>query len=284
MLGSDFELFMKDGVSGEFVPEFFLNLPDKGQEHVTLYDQKGTKTGYIHRDNVSVELCTLPTNDARRFAQSVEDVLVSAQNWLTKTMPGLLLGTSTTVRLNEQHLGHPHAQELGCDIDFVADAVGMQSKERDALSAAALGLNRHSGGHVHVSYAVEQFPAWIGALICDLFLGMPMISHLDRERAMWYGNASLHRATRYPDGTGGVEYRPLDSGWVHSPETRMVVGTGAAIAQDVLNAGSNDLIAELMRVRAQFPAKCMLIDVSDDQAKDLHYQALKIASNVSANV
>lgn len=284
MIGSDFELFMKDAVSGEFVPEFFLNLPDKGQQHVTLHDNDGHKVGYIHRDNVSVELCTLPSKDAREFAQGVSSVLTAAQDWLTKTMPGLLLGDSTTVQLKKEYLDHPHARELGCDIDFIADSVGEQSKARDALHADLLGDLRHTGGHVHVSYNYEQFPAWIGAMICDLFLGMPMIDLLDRTRAKWYGNASLHRATRYPDGSGGVEYRPLDSGWVHNPETRELVGRGAAIAQDVLNSGSNDLIAELMRVRATFPTKCMLIDVSSEQAGDLYGQALRIASNVSDNV
>lgn len=282
MIGSDFELFMKDAVTGEFVPEFFLNLPDKGEAHVPLHNQKGRKVGNIHRDNVSVEMCSLPAETSLQFAENVGEVLESAQNWLTKTMPGLLLDSKTTVALPKEMQDHPHAQELGCDIDFVADAVGMQSKARDALNAGMLADFRHAGGHVHISYDYSMFPAWIGALLCDLFLGLPMRDLLDQQRAAWYGNASLHRATRYPDGTGGVEYRPLDSGWVHNPDTRTMVGRGAIIVQDVLASKSNDLIAELMRVRARFPSKCMLIDVTSQDAQSIYGDALRIAANVSA--
>lgn len=284
MLGSDFELFMKDASTGTFVPEFFLNLPDKGEKPVQLFDDAGTHVGFIHRDNVSVELCTLPAATTRAFARGVAVTLDAAQKWLDKTAPGLVLGDSTTVTLSKQMQQHPNAKELGCDIDFVADSVGRQSKARDALDAGRLADYRHAGGHVHISYNYEMFPAWIAAMVCDLFLGMPMRQNLDQMRAAWYGNASLHRETRYPDGTGGVEYRPLDSGWVHRPESREAVGRGAEIVQDVMNSKSNDLIAELIRVRSRFPEKCMLVDVPIDAALNFHGDALRIAANVSAAV
>lgn len=281
MIGSDFELFMKTADTGEFIPEFFLNLPDKGEEHVQL-DLKGKHVGFIHRDNVSVELCSL-VSTPQGFANSVRDTILAGQAWLNVAAPGLVLGQDTTVVLDKAAQQHPNAQELGCDIDYVSDMVKQESIARQALHAGLLGENRHAGGHVHVSYDYELFPAWMAARICDLFIGLPMqaTGTLDIIRGQWYGNLSLHRSTRYPNGAGGVEYRPLDSGWVHSDMTRELVAKGAGIVQNVMDAKNNDLVAQLLRVAAPLRAYQYLTDLPADLCGDLNHEAMQLARPVS---
>lgn len=176
---------------------------------------------------------------------------------------------------------HPNACELGCDIDYLSDMQAEASVPRQALNANMLANFRHAGGHVHVSYDTAIFPAWIGAVVCDLHIGLPAIPHLDIVRARWYGNISLHRPTEYPNGARGVEYRALDSQWVHTPERREAVANAAGIVQDVLDTGDQDLIMQYLRVASPLRRYDYLTDVPGDLAEALHVEAMELARPVS---
>jgi hypothetical protein len=72
----------------------------------------------------------------------------------------------------------------------------------------------------------------------------------------------LHRPTRYPDGSTGVEYRPLDNFWVHNTGKCLNVAQGASKVQNLLDKGNYDVIHELMGVHANLPKPCTtLIDL-----------------------
>jgi hypothetical protein len=276
-VGSDFECFMFDRRTQEFIPEVMLGLPDKQEEHIplTLGDEV---VGSIHRDNVSVEMCSLVTNPDN-FASSVAKVMESAKQFvIDKLGDHVCFMPVTSVGLPEELANHPNANELGCDIDYIPSSQAGRSVARHPLDAGMMQGRRYSGGHVHISYdAWERIPAWVAALMCDLFIGFPHITYLDTERAKFYGNAGLHRATTYPNGKHGVEYRPLDSGWVHLDETRFAVQEGTKLVHDLLTLGENDPVMELMRIRAQAPEHCMFVDVSTDQALSMHEEALAVA-------
>lgn len=273
-LGSDFECFMFNKDSGAFMPEIMLGLPDKGEPQVPL-TLSGNPVGFIHRDNVSVEMCT-PAVACADFAESVRKTLDAAKAYVMQRAQAIL-SPVTTVELPDELLAHPHAIELGCDIDQIADTSQMDSVDRQALRADMLGNKRHGGGHVHISYPYHEVPRWVAALLCDLFIGFPMQHKLDVERAQWYGVTGLHRQTTYPNGTGGVEYRALDSGWVHTHEDRMLVQRGATAVHDILHALDHDLIAQLMRIRSAVPASVLIVDIDPEQAAEMAAEARELA-------
>ena len=75
-----------------------------------------------------------------------------------------------------------------------------------------------------------------------------------------------------------MEYRPLDSGWVHTDAGRERVANGAMIIHDLLALQDHDAIAELMRIRTLFPEQGVLVDITEDDALSAHQDALKVAS------
>lgn len=265
MLGSDFELFMKND-DGEFVPEVHLGLPDKGNMPIPLKDKLGP-AGFIHRDNVSVEMCSLVAGSAQEFINSVSRTLAAGKSFVEDRLTGVRLGSDTTIVLPDWVKDHDHAKELGCDADNVASSESRQSVVRDRLSADILGDERYAGGHVHISYVRDILPPWVAALLCDLFIGLPMKEKLDENRAPFYGLSSLHRETNYPDGSVGVEYRSLDSGWVHDDISLRNVAAGAGIVQSILEAQDVDTVMGLLRVRTTFPDAVPLTAIEDRVAK-----------------
>lgn len=275
MLGSDFELFMKND-EGEFVPEVHLGLPDKGNLPIPLMDANGP-AGFIHRDNVSVEMCSLVAQTAQEFIDSVSRTLAAGKEFVEQRLTGVRLGSDTTVVLPDWVKDHEHAKELGCDADNVSDSLDKCSIVRARLNADLLGDERYAGGHVHISYIRDIIPPWAAALMCDLFIGLPLKGKLDANRAPFYGLSSLHRDTKYPDGSVGVEYRSLDSGWVHDPVSLSKVATGAGIVQSILEAQDVDTIMALMRVRSAFPDSIPLTQIDDGLALDASAEANVVA-------
>jgi len=240
-IGSDFERFLeqrKKVCSAEF-----LGLPDKFQPHVPLTDEHGP-AGFIHRDNVMIELCVPPQDTGEGLATAVSRVLAAAEAWLGEAAPKVRIGPKASAFLGRAELNTPAAKELGCDIDYVSR--DMDSVPRDALNAGILGQERYAGGHLHFSWPDEGIPAWVGASLCDLFIGLPEAEYLNPQRAQFYGAGSLHRPTQYPNGTRGVEYRPLDCYWTTTKAHLGRVAKRADAVHKVLTEGSIGLIRGLV--------------------------------------
>lgn len=236
-IGTDFERFLEDGRRVRSAE--FLRLPDKFQSHVELRDADGL-AGYIHRDNVMVEMCVAPQDTGEGLVKAVSRVLNAASDFVKQAAPEVVIGDRSSARFQYKDLQTPAARELGCDMDFVAR--DMDSVGRDPLNANKLGDERYAGGHLHFSWPNQGIPAWVGASICDLLIGLPEAQHLNHARAMYYGAGSLHRPTEYPDGSRGVEYRPLDCYWTTTQEHLERVARRADAVHKVLTEGSVNLV------------------------------------------
>ena len=268
MLGSDFESFLTS--DGLVIPETILDLPGKKVVPVSLSDEYGP-AGFLHRDNVMLEMCSLPSSTAEEFVRNVQRALKAGDTWLKKRDPKLGISAKAAHIFNPDQLTGPQGQELGCDEDFISN--NFLSQERERMTAEMIGNSRFSGAHVHISYGEgddAHIPAWIAACLCDLFIGLPNASSLDKERAVYYGNLTLHRPTKYPDGSLGVEYRPLDNFWVHDEQKCLAVAEGAQKVEQLLNLGDQDVIRELHMIHTELPAVPLLCDLADDAATKYH--------------
>lgn len=243
MIGSDFERFLE--LNGKVCSVEPLGLPGKFAPPVEVFDAEGL-AGHVHRDNVMLELCVPPQKDALSFSVAVSRVTRAAAEWLSKTAPGMTIGPRSGAVFSAADLKTPEAAELGCDIDFLVGS--NTSAPRTALYAELLGRNRFAGGHLHFSWPDKGRPAWVGAMICDLLIGLREFPNLNPMRAEFYGTASLHRPTKYPDGAQGVEYRPLDCYWTTSPQHLNRVSRLAEATHKVLNEGTMTLLQKMVEL------------------------------------
>lgn len=242
-LGADFEVFVENTNTGRPVPASIFGLGGKTGEHQPLY-QDGQQVGTVHRDNLMLELCIPPARTAGEMALSVGRVMYAAMEFVQAHDDALYISTNPSATFTDEELDTPEARDIGCDRDFIS--VGNLSSVREAISAAELGNLRCAGGHIHVSYDTALAPPWAGAMLCDFFLGIPHQHRLNRKRAPYYGLATLHRPTQYPNGAMGVEYRVLDSFWVHGPDIRVLRGAG--LVQELLTPEHVDTVRELVGI------------------------------------
>jgi hypothetical protein len=242
MIGSDFERFTE--VDGEAVPSTALNLPGKFDVPVPVYDESG-EAGVIHRDNVMLEMCVPAQADGQGLVTAVKRVVSAASEWVRAVDPKMTIGNKTSVIFPAKTLLGQDAQELGCDIDYLVG--DLDSDPRAPLSARLLGSLRCAGGHLHFSWPRREVPAWVGAAICDVLIGFREAAFLDYRRAGFYGFAGLHRPTSYPDGTAGVEYRPLDSYWTTDDTSLSRVAALANAVHSVLHNSSMDSLGEYVK-------------------------------------
>ena len=241
-LGADYEVFVANA-DGRPVPASIFGLGGKTGEHRPLY-QDGKVVGTVHRDNHMLEMCIPPAQTAGEMALSVGRVMYAAMEFVQAHDDSLYISTNPSATFTDEEVDTPEARDIGCDRDFISN--NGESAVREAISAKELGNERFAGGHIHVSYDTGLAPPWVGATLCDFFLGIPNQNRLNRKRAPYYGLSTLHRPTRYPDGTEGVEYRVLDSFWVHGPDIRVLRGAG--LVQELLTPEHVDVVRELVGV------------------------------------
>lgn len=235
-IGSDLELFLE--ANGQPFPAIGFGLPHKGNNPIPLEDYQGV-SGYVHRDNLMVEMNALVSSTGAELARNISRVMSSALRWLNREKDGALSWYgSSSAQFPPDTLETEHASELGCDSDFISTE--LTSHARLPWAAPQLGAWRYCGGHLHFSYENENIPPWVASMVCDLFIGIPESRKVDVQRAKFYGSLSLHRPTSYPNGSSGVEYRPLDSYWVRNPIDRSRVCLLAEQAEDFLNNASLD--------------------------------------------
>jgi hypothetical protein len=259
MLGSDFESFLTR--DGRVIPETVLGLPGKQTVPITLTDEYGP-AGFLHRDNVMLEMCSLPSATAEELVTNIQRALHAGKAWLQTQGKEFGISTASSYTFEAWLMQCPQAMEIGCDIDYISD--NLISMERERLTVNDIHNSRFSGAHVHISYEDEQMPAWLAACLCDLFIGLPNARSLDLARAPFYGQCTLHRPTQYPDGSSGVEYRPLDNFWIHNTEKCLAVAEGAQKVEQIINLGDVDVIRSLHRIHAELPRLPLLCDLRND--------------------
>lgn len=243
MLGTDYEVFVINRQTGDAVSAAIFGLNGKRGEHNPLM-LKNKQVGTIHRDNLMLEICPPPAETSVQFASCVKNTLLAAQNFVREFNEDFIISRIPEAQFSFEDLDTHEARDIGCDRDFVS--FEFSSSIREAVTARTLRNCRYAGGHVHVSYDTALAPPWVAAMLCDLFIGLPVSELLNAARAPYYGLASLHRPTEYPDGTRGVEYRVLDSFWVHEPHAGVIKSLGTV--QALLTAEYVDAVGQLVDV------------------------------------
>lgn len=246
MIGTDFEVFIKSS-TGEHIPvPHTLDIGSKGGEHVKLVG------GSMHRDNIMVELCPNAVVSAQAMVDNVTNLVGEAEIYLSKKMgEDITLSFEPSVRFGEDTLASEFAQEIGCDVDWVAsNGVGLK---RDKLSADILGEYRCAGGHVHMSYGYrysktkELVPEAIAIHLADMGLGtLEALMGTQGVRRQFYGLPGLFRPTTYGSSCG-AEYRTPSNQWLSSPKRIRAMINNARAVEGVLRYEPLPKITEFLR-------------------------------------
>lgn len=251
MLGTDYEVFVRSHAKNRAVPATIFGLGGKTGEHTPLY-LDGAQVGTVHRDNLMLEICSEPRGTALEFSTAVGNALKGAQEYVSAFNDDLYITRNTTEVFGERALRTRAAGDIGCDADYLSER---DSARRTPVTAGVLGNVRCAGGHIHVSYNTQAIPPWAAAVLFDLLVGIPHQRSLNTTRAPFYGLATLHRPTQYPDGSTGVEYRVLDSFWVHDPDVRLRVLQRAELVQTLLNGQHVSAVQQLVAAHERLVPK-----------------------------
>lgn len=260
MLGTDFEVFVVNRKNLEAVPATVFGLNGKVGVHLPLL-YEGEPAGSVHRDNLMLETCVIPGKTGAEFTNNVRTTMLAAAAFVEQHNHELIISTVPEAEFSIQQLSTPEAKDIGCDVDFLS---GGESIPRQPIAANTLKFHRYAGGHCHISYDTSLAPPWVGAMLCDLFIGLPHKDRLNVARSEFYGGATLHRPTRYPNGSMGVEYRVLDSFWVHNQEQSVI--NGMELVQSLLVPQHMDalrLLIELHRSNLVAGAPIATVDEFD---------------------
>jgi len=214
-LGTDYEVFVTNTQTGTIIPAIGFQLGGKTGPHRDLH-YEGQIVGSVHRDNLMLELCSPPADTAQQFACNLTQLAKATDEFIRCLAAVYGVSRSAAATFSPSVLATPEARDIGCDADYVS--VPGNSMVRERLTADTLLGTRFAGGHIHISYDVSLAPPWVAAMLCDLVIGAPAAPKLNAQRAEFYGLATLHRPTIYPNGERGVEYRVLDNFWVHGPD------------------------------------------------------------------
>lgn len=280
MLGTDFELFLS--AKNQVVPAALFPLPDKQGAPIVVADAGGP-AGFIHRDNLMIEMCTPAVDTADNLVAAVNRVIHAGMSWVNTwskdtgaALAPLEIWPHSMADFSAHWINSPEGRELGCDADFIAE--GHESVQRPRMEAKSLARRRFSGGHVHISWNRDYIPAWVGARLCDLFIGYPEAGFLNQERAKFYGAATLHRPTKYPNGGSGVEYRVLDSYWVRDQEALHRVSASAELVMRLMEEANNKLLDSLVTLHADTQAEPLVVQMSTPLRMEVHAAARRMAA------
>jgi hypothetical protein len=213
-VGSDPEIFLKNG---------------QGKLVSAINTVGGTKKfprpiagGSVQEDNVLLEFNTIPASTCDEFVRNHINIMKSISE--IPVLKGLELSIQATGEFDEDELSHPSARRAGCEPDFNAWTMSINSPPD--LSSTNL---RSGAGHLHISTdwmgdernregAVERCNL-VKAL--DIALGIPsVLMDDDKVRRTLYGKAGCHRPKflSYGDKYNGLEYRTLSNFWLKTEE------------------------------------------------------------------
>ncbi len=215
VMGCDPELMVIDKKSGVLQSAIPLM---QGSKHKPQQLEDGAALS----DNVMVEYNTKPANDAKEFVAITMKVLKQISK-LVGDKNSLLVRASAD--FPDEALSDPRAKEFGCDPDFNAWALCINTVE---VGAAQQNF-RSAGGHVHIGktpVSEKLLDSEDGKIrvvkAMDTIAGITSVI-IDKDptsmaRRNLYGRAGCNRPKPY-----GVEYRALGNFWVKSPRLATLI-------------------------------------------------------------
>lgn len=231
-------------------PEFFLVDKSTGKYISAIPYIEGTKYnpmslpsgGSVQHDNVAIEFATDPVDSKEDFVNAIKNAFKDISNKIPK---GHDITAVPSADFENDQLKHPEALEFGCDPDYDAWEVAINTKP------VAENQNfRSCGGHIHVGHVegdgndflLDPYGKIDTVKMMDFVHGI-ISTILDNsiaaiERRKLYGKAGCHRPTDY-----GVEYRVLSNYWLKSPQLVMMV---YSLTQDVLRLIREDVHLKLI--------------------------------------
>ena len=260
MIGTDYELFME--IDGKIVPvPDSVNIGSKNGIHTQL------NGGTMHRDNVMVELCPKPSDNAKEFTANILQLNLQAEEYMSEIMGApVILKALPTVEFEGDVLASQSAQELGCDRDYLAVPGAVIS--RLPLTARKLGVHRCGGGHIHMSYGVTAAkPPSLAVQLSDLTLGtLEATFGSQGKRRDYYGMPGLFRPKTYGN-IRGVEYRTPSNLWLENATYIDAMATNAIATEAVLkNESDTDIMALIVVQHEQLVVRSVLDTENSEEA------------------
>ena len=246
-VGTDTEVFLVNPQTEEPVPAIGLIGGTKHQPKPV--PELGD--GYaVQEDNVMLEYNVPPCATKAQFVTSV----MRMNSYLKKllTPQDLAFRIAPSMMFDAKQLTHPQAMHLGCEPDFNVWTRDVNPSPK-AAGAAVLETMRTAGGHIHVSFALDDVSGkaltiydkepLVKAL--DMTLGLPsLFLDGDGRRRQLYGKAGAFRAKDY-----GIEYRVLSNFWTRSPELIEWAYDGVLAAIRLLNMENGQEAVNSCRTR-----------------------------------
>lgn len=205
-IGTDTEVFLKDKAGNNVTA---IGRIGGTKANPRPLDDKGSA---VQEDNVMLEFNTPPARNDTEWVNGINNVLINVIEELKQK--GLVINISPSVEFASELLKNPQAQHMGCEPDFCA----WTGDQNEVLTPALLGDVRTAGGHIHVSFQVDDDdPTAEQKLnllrVLDLTLGVPSVLLDDDERRRkYYGRPGAYRIK----AINRVEYRTLSNFWIRN--------------------------------------------------------------------
>lgn len=219
-------------------------------------------------DGAAIEFGISPAYSTEAFTHNVRAALAMCKMLLRRA--GLKQKIVSEMEYDPSDLEHPLAKVIGCSTDtsaYRADG-GLGEEHREPFEVGQFGNKRFAGGHIHIGYN-KQIPAWVGARVADLYLGLPSI-FFDKQgdRRKYYGKPGIFREKEY-----GLEYRTLSPLWLRSDSLINATAESAMFLASVLNGHAR----EVAHIWDRVPwAKVQQVILDEDEA-----QATMLMSEIS---
>lgn len=225
MLGSDPELFIINGKTGEVVSSIGLIPGEKGDPWT-----EGLPEGYgLEIDNILAEFNIPPCKTLDEWLHHMNFMKAFIRDFVKKVNPDYDLMHKASALVDPKILDNEIAQLFGCSVSYNAYTQAPNPKpEGDKTNL------RSAGVHIHCSYDnPDQFESILLVKYFDAYLGIPsVVMDPDTERRSLYGKAGDFRICKY-----GFEYRTLSGFFLKNDETLTFMWKQAMKAIDAYNNG-----------------------------------------------
>jgi hypothetical protein len=235
-VGTDSELFVRLASTNTLIPV----IGRVGGTKIQPIPVLGGNGFAVQEDNVMLEFNVPPSSTAGAFVSNINKMLEFLEKDLKEK--GLKYSIAASARFRKSQLDHPQAMEIGCEPDY---CVYTRSKNpRPDTEGLTL---RSCGGHVHVSYTIDDKPLqdvldrepMVKAM--DFTLGLPsVLLDKDTNRKKLYGRAGSFRPKEYGE-VGGLEYRVLSNFWLKSDSLKKFVFDSTLYAAGMVTDSSDFL-------------------------------------------